>query len=309
MTLELPAPLQRMLECANATVSASVDVLISVGGIEEWIERDLLEVDDRGIPIVSQDELKWFAPKLRVLRDAVHLAGEAFAAVEFDLYRVEGETSPTAEVIEFASNLYTTLFGYGSGLMRSLPEDDEEVTAKLALSFPYGWLRLREMRLNARETSRRIRKEIGRAAYLGQTSESEKLNELNLNSVKQHRFAAGSSSTPETAPGEFAASDAKQESVKRPKPDAFESFKLSFVMSPQSAIAAVVYNDSKKQPQVSKDIKAVTKFLQSCGLAKEKWRDTSEKPGFESWAPEMIDLGKRQDGRTARQRDQFEKND
>ena len=166
MTLELPAPLQRTLECANAAVSASVDVLSSVGGIKEWIERDLLSLDDSGIPIVSEVELKGFAPKLRVLRDAVHLAREVFAAVEFDLYRVEGETSPTAEVIEFASKLYTTLFGYGSDLMRLLPDDDEEVAAQLALSFPKGWLRVKEMRLNARDTNRRIRKEIGRAAHL-----------------------------------------------------------------------------------------------------------------------------------------------
>ncbi len=166
MSSELPARLQRMLECANATVSASVDVLWTVSGIQEWIERDLLEVDERGIPMVSIANLKCFAPQLRVLRDAIHLARESFTAVEFDLYRVEGETSPTAEVIEFASNLYITLFGYVPGLMRSLPENDEEVTAKLALSFPYGWLRVREMRLNARETNQRIRKEIGRAAHL-----------------------------------------------------------------------------------------------------------------------------------------------
>lgn len=166
MNSELPTPLHRMLKCAHAVVAASVDVLCTVGGIKEWIDRDLLEVDDRGIPLVPVDQLKYFAPQLRVLRDAIHAARESFAEVEFDLYRVEGETSATAEVIGFASKLYATLFGFGPGLMRSLPDDDEEVTAKLTLSFPHGWLGVKEMRLNARDTNQRIRKEIGRAAHL-----------------------------------------------------------------------------------------------------------------------------------------------
>lgn len=292
MTSDLPEPLQRMLACANATVAASVDVLCTVGGIDEWIDRDVLEVDDRGIPIVSADDLKYFAPRLRVLRDAIHAARESFAEVEFDLYRVEGETSATAEAIEFASTLYTTLFGFGPGLMRSLPDDDEEVTAKLTLSFPHRWLSAKEMRLNARNTNRRIRKEIGRAAHLWEDTQFPKNQTLEIEKPYQRK-----------------ASDEKQQPVKRPKPTAFESFKLHFVMSPQSAIAEVVYKDRKKQWQVSRDIKSVTKFLQSCGLTKEKWQDTSEKPEFESWTPEMIDLGKRPDGRIERQREKFEEND
>lgn len=291
MTMELPAPLQRMLECATATVSAAVDVLSSVSGMKEWIEQDLLEVDDSGIPIVSIEELKCFAPKLRVLRNAVHLAQESFAAVEFDLYLVEGDASPTAEAIEFASKLYTTLFGYGSGLRRSLPDNDEELVAKLVSSFPHSWLRVKEMRLDARSTNQRIRKEIARAAHLGRDSQLS----------QRH--------TPETEkPKQRDATDETQKLVKRPKSKAFESFKLHFVMSPQSAIAEVVYNDRKKQWQVSRDIKAVTEFLQSCGLAKEEWQETSQKPEFVSWSPSEIDLGKRQDGRTERQRENFEEN-
>lgn len=97
--------------------------------------------------------------------------------------------------------------------------------------------------------------------------------------------------------------------VKRPKRKAIASFKLSIVLGTQSDIAEAVYKDRKKQWQVSRDIKAVENYLQSCGVPKENWLATVDKPEFVNWDPATIDLGKRQDGHVDRQREKFEEYD
>ena len=110
-------------------------------------------------------------------------------------------------------------------------------------------------------------------------------------------------------PSEPKTSDVRQKPVNRPTQKAIESVKQFLVTGNQTKVAEVVYGDRKKQYQVSRDLKAVENYCQAIGIPTENWLAAPEKPEFVNWDSETIDLGRRRDGRTERQREKFEEND
>lgn len=96
---------------------------------------------------------------------------------------------------------------------------------------------------------------------------------------------------------------------KRPIGNEFECFKLQFVLNTQREIAERVYGDEKKQWKVSRDIKAVEKYLTVLGIPDHQWKQETEKPDFVPWEPRMIDLGKRTDPHSLQQREKYEDSD
>ncbi|MDA0284775.1 MAG: hypothetical protein O3B86_15625, partial [Planctomycetota bacterium] len=95
-------------------------------------------------------------------------------------------------------------------------------------------------------------------------------------------------------------------SIKRPKTSAFESFKLYMALGDQSAVAEQLYQSRSKQYQVSRDVAAVEAYFMQLGVSKERWTKESENPEVLQWSPDQIELGKRSDGLTDRQKERFD---
>lgn len=97
--------------------------------------------------------------------------------------------------------------------------------------------------------------------------------------------------------------------LKRPSDKAFKSFVLRSTGITANETAERVYGTKKKQYQISRDITAVEKYFSLLGFPEESWKTRAEKPELVDWDPSLIDLGKRQDDHTPRQRDRFEDSD
>ncbi len=95
----------------------------------------------------------------------------------------------------------------------------------------------------------------------------------------------------------------------RPARDAFQCFALCLQGRRQTDVAKEVYGTERKQYQVSRNVKRVENYLRDLGVPKSDWKEESKKPEFTQWDDGTLDLGRRQDGLTPRQRQQFDEDE
>lgn len=95
---------------------------------------------------------------------------------------------------------------------------------------------------------------------------------------------------------------------KRPPDEAWRAWNLLGLLGNQTRVAEELFGNKKKQYKVSRFINAVKVYLEAGGLALPLNGDQSKIEKTQSIDPHLLDMGKRQDTLTPRQRQQCDSN-
>ena len=243
------------------------------------------------LPQMTAKRANWlFGRHMIGLEKVLPSALAAFKAVEVPLLRVADPYCEHQQALEFAEEVRHAI------TLTAQLYDPSEVTfanigQQLTKEWEHVWKTLGFVeRIDVGQLYKRMRREIVRA--------------VDVHDRVQPRDATTANSV--TTESGQSGDKRKASEVKEPSREERQAFALWMSGLTQAVIAKRVFGSETKQYKVSRAKTTVEKFLRSIGVPEENWKQEAEKPEFITMEPNKIDLGKRVDPHTPRQRDRID---